>query len=68
MKRVKCKSGIMGYQEKLRKLYKDFNEWVDYANMFKLHIKLGYKNPTDAWMANPTVQGSVIPADYCKVE
>lgn len=67
MKRVICKSGIEGWQGKLRKEYFDFEEFERYSTMYGLHTRLGYKSPATAWRANPTVMGSVIPSDYCKV-
>lgn len=67
MKRVKCKSGIEGWQCKLRKNYANFEEFEYYAELRGLHIRLGYKTPRNAWLANPVVQGSVIPSDFRKV-
>jgi ribosomal protein L6P/L9E len=68
MKRVKCKSGIEGWQMRLKMVYVgNYDEWVQYAELYGLHIKLGYDTPHDAWLANPMVQGSVNPSDFCKV-
>src|ERR1035441_9238260 len=67
MKRVTCKSGLEGWQGKLHEVYTDFAEFSRYAEALGLHFRLGYSTPLHAWQDNPTVQGSVIPADYCKV-
>jgi hypothetical protein len=68
MKRVKCKSGIEGWQMRLKRVYVgNYAEWVHYAELRDLHTRLGYATPEEAWLANPVVQGSVIPEDYCKV-
>jgi len=68
MKRVKCKSGIEGWQMRLKMVYVgNYDEWVHYAELRGLHLKLGYATPKEAWLANPMVQGSVNPDDYCKV-
>ena len=45
----------------------NYAEWVYYAELRGLHLKLGYATPKEAWLANPMVQGSVNPDDYCKV-
>ena len=67
MKRVKCKSGLTGYQCKLRESYTDYDEFESYATTFGLDARLGYKTPKDCWNANPTIQGSVLPPDFRKV-
>jgi len=68
MRRVKCKSGCIGWQERLQKVYDDFDEWQRYSDCYGLAYKLGYKNASTAWKANPIVQGSSIPSDYRKVK
>ena len=69
MRLVKCKSGISGWQEKLRKVYNEsFESFVTYCEIFGIDARLGYENPEDAWNDNPTIQGSVIPSDFRKVE
>jgi hypothetical protein len=67
IKRVKCQSGLTGWQCRLRDNYKSYEEWEANAEMWGLHFRLGYKTPQNAWRANPIVQGSVSAADYCKV-
>jgi hypothetical protein len=64
---VKCRSGLTGWQARLREVYHDCQEFTAYAETYGLHLKLGYKTPENAWRANPLVQGSVNPDDYCKV-
>ena len=64
---VKCKSGLRGWQSPLRDNYADFAEFERYAETYGLHRRLGYRSPRAAWNANPTVQGSVNPSDFRKV-
>ena len=66
-KRVKCRSGLTGYQCRLRENYRDLEEFVSYAETYGLHTRLGYKTPQAAWKANPMIQGSVDPNDFRKV-
>ncbi len=68
MKRVRCKSGITGWQDKLHSVYSSFDDFEGYAETYGLHTRLGFRSPTEAWIANPTVQGSVIPSDYRRVK
>jgi hypothetical protein len=67
-KQVKCKSGITGTQYKLRTAYKDFDEFLEYCNMWNIHGRLGYKTPEGAWRQNPLVECSVIASDLRKVK
>jgi hypothetical protein len=66
MKQVKCKSGLTGWQARLRKVYDSFVEFSRLCEIYNLHIRLGYKSPETAWRYNPTIQGSVNPSDYRK--
>ena len=68
MKRVKCQSGITGWQDKLQNVYPNEKVWRAYAGMYGLHKRLGFRSMRAAWVANPTVQGSVIPSDYRRVK
>ena len=63
-KTVICKSGIRGWQGKLRDQYDSFEEFESWCQTYNLHIRLGYKTPRGAWMSNPVIQGSVNPDDY----
>ena len=64
---IRCKSGIFGWQSKLRKVYASFAEFKAFDEMYGLHGRLGYKSSKSAWGKNPTVQGSVLPGDFRKV-
>jgi len=67
-KQVKCKSGLMGEQFKLRDSYNNnFAEFEGYSNMYGIAKRLGYKTNKGAWRANPTVQCSTNPRDFIKV-
>ena len=68
MKRVICKSGLKGWQARLRSVYASFEEFVSCCGIYANHTRLGYKTPATAWRANPVVQGSVNPSDYTKVK
>lgn len=64
---VTCKSGLRGWQSKLREQYANCAEFVRYSGTYGLAGRLGYKSARAAWNANPTVQGSVKPEDYRRV-
>ena len=64
MKRVKCKSGRNGWRAKLRKVYKDFDEFEAYSDIYGLAKRLGFADAQDAWEINPTIEGSTDPSDY----
>lgn len=63
MKRVKCKSGLTGYQCRLQKNYSSFEEFEAYSDTYGVSARLGYKTAEQAWKANPIIQGSVNPSD-----
>lgn len=63
MKRVKCKSGIEGWQSKLQKNYDSFEEFEYYSEIYGIHSRLGFNSAEEAWDANPMIKGSVIPSD-----
>ncbi len=66
-KQVRCKSGLMGWQNKLQANYAKFTEFQTYDEIYGLAKRLGYKSAAAAWKANPTIQGSTNPSDYCRV-
>lgn len=63
MKRVKCDSGIEGWQDKLQKVYVSLNEFRAFCEVYAIHKRLGYPSAKDAWNANPLIQGSTNPDD-----
>lgn len=67
MKQVKCRSEIMGWQCRLRDNYVSFDEFRSMAQTYGLHKRLGFVSPLHAWQANPLVQGSTVPSDFCLV-
>src|SRR6266404_21414 len=67
MKRVKCKSGITGTQCRLQDNYDSFEDWEHYATLYNLHLRLDFHTIKGAWDANPIIQYSVNPSDYCRV-
>lgn len=65
MKQVKCKSGLTGWQQRLRKNYdNDFESFKNFCEVFAIHTRLGYKRPETAWRYNPLIEGSVDPSDF----
>lgn len=66
-RQVICKSGQRGFEDKLHSLYENYEEFFVYSDTYNLHSRLGFDTPREAWDANPTVQGSVNPSDYCQV-
>jgi hypothetical protein len=68
IKKVRCKSGFMGEQYKLRDAYVGFYDFKAWSEMYNLHTRLGYKTPETAWRYNPTVQSSTVASDYRKVK
>lgn len=67
MKKVKCSSGLVGLQYKFQDSYASFEEFAQYAEIYNLHKRLGYRTILGAWKSNPTVQSSVEPSDFRKV-
>ena len=68
MARVRTRSGIMGWRERLRRSYSSLEEFKHYSSMYGLHKRLGFKSATAAWKADPMIEGSVIPSDFRRVK
>jgi hypothetical protein len=67
MKQITTKSGITGYQCRLQDNYSSFEEFEGYNETFNLTSRLGFSSAFKAWSANPTIQGSTNPEDFCVV-
>lgn len=63
-KRVKCLSGLTGWQCRLRKNYTDYFDFVASDRVYGLAERLGFTSAREAWQVNPVVQGSVVPSDF----
>lgn len=63
MKKVKCESGLAGWQGRLKEFYTNFEEFENYCNTFGIAERLGYSSPEEAWEDNPICQGSIEPSD-----
>lgn len=64
MKTVKCKSGLKGWQCKLRKNYDNsFEQFEAYNETYNIAERLGFKTALEAWDKNPLIQGSTEPSD-----
>jgi hypothetical protein len=68
MTRVKCKSGIDGWQEYLQTVFLTFGEFKANCDLYGLHRRMGYKTIWDAWADNPLVEGSINPSDFRRVK
>lgn len=53
---------------KLRDNYRNKMEWTHYSMMYGLAKRLGFRSAKATWEANPTVQGSTDPRDFCIVK
>lgn len=63
MRKVKCKSGITGWQAKLQKVYSNLEEFIAYCENYNIHKRLGFKTPESAWNQNPVIEGSTCSSD-----
>jgi len=63
MKKIICKSGLTGWQCRLRKNYKTFEEFESYDRNYGIAERLGFVSARVAWELNPTIQGSTDPSD-----
>lgn len=69
MKQVRCKSGLIGWQTRLRASYDDNpDSWKWYNEHYGLAARLGYGSAQAAWEANPLIEGSVLPSDFRVVD
>lgn len=64
---VKCKSGLRGWQGRLKEVYKNFDEFEAWCETHGIHVRLGFGDMRQCWLKNPVVQGSVNPADLRRV-
>ena len=64
MRRIRCDSGLMGWRDRLQKVYTSFEEFESDASTYGLTDRLCFDSAEEAWDANPTIQGSVDPSDY----
>lgn len=63
MKQVRCKSGLKGWQAKLRKNYSSLEEFKRWDENYGISSRLGFETSEEAWEANPLIRGSVDPED-----
>lgn len=69
MRHVICKSGLKGWQGRLRKNYEsDFELFEAYSEIYAVASRLGFHSAEEAWEANPVIQGSVVPSDFRVVQ
>lgn len=68
MKRIKCPSGLEGWQCRLQESYASFEEWDGYSEIYSLADRLGFASAQEAWDANPEIMGSVEPSDFGVVQ
>lgn len=67
MAKPTTRSGLDGWRQKLRSVYGSFDSFLSYDEYYGISQRLGYKTPQLAWRFNPMIEGSVNPADLCKV-
>lgn len=60
-------TGLTGWRNNLQNIYRDFREFKSCCDIYGLHERLGYRNPKEAWDANPVIEGTVDPQDYRNV-
>ena len=53
---------------KLQANYDNFEQFEAYADIYRLHTRLGYKTAKAAWEANPIIKGSTNPAEFKRVD
>lgn len=66
MRQIKCKSGLIGWEDYLKGVYSSKKEFLEYDEIYGIAARLGYDNPEECWRANPLVQGSTDPSDFKK--
>ena len=62
-RKIQCDSGLMGWQDRLRKVYGSHGEFVSYDSIYNIARRIGFDSTEEAWDANPVIQGSVNPKD-----
>ena len=68
MKTIKGRiTGLRGHQFRLQDEYVNFAEFKNCAEIYWNHWKLGFSTPEACWKADPVVQCTVDPRDYCRV-
>lgn len=61
------KSGAIGWQGHLVDEYDHFADFDLMNERYGIAEKLGFKSAREAWDANPFIQGSTDPDDYCRI-
>lgn len=62
------RSGNAACRKRLQGLYAEWVAWKFHAEMHQLHKKLGYDTIKEAWDANPIVEASQDPKDFCRIK
>ena len=68
MKRIKTKSGLSGWQERLHKVYHNYEEFVWYCENYGIHKQLGFKSIKRCYNANPLMSGTVVPGQLKRIK
>ncbi len=63
-RRVRCQSGQMGERSRLQSRYTDKADFAAWDESFGLSARLGFRDTTAAWLANPIMESSVNPSDF----
>lgn len=64
IKKVKTIHGLIGWQCRLQKNYKDFEEFSNCCSIYDIANRLGFNNHVEAWNLNPIIQSSINPLDF----
>lgn len=67
IKRAICKSGLTGWQARVRDNWSSLEELKGYDENYDIAGRLGYESAEELWDENPIVQGSTNPSDLCVV-
>ena len=52
------------WNDRVRKVYSSLNELKNYDEIYGIVKRCGYKSAESLWNRNPTIGGSVNPADF----
>lgn len=52
----------------LQKIYANYNEFLNYNEIYCIALRLGYRSAKKAWQDNPLVQCSTNPNEFRKVK
>ena len=63
----KIKVENRSWQTRLRDAFRDVIEFRAYCEIYKLHVRLGFRSAAEAWKQNPAIQGVIYPSDLRRI-